>query len=557
MKLPGTRLAGWMALALLLLAANLIFVFADMFALPVFLTLVGALILGVYAGAGALLAAVGRERETARALGGLNAVISSALFLAICVVVYLLFAGWNVTWDLTREGLRSLSPLTVQVLENMDKPVTVTCFFLDSDDEMVAIARDKTTRFLDLCRQYTDRLAVEMLDPTVEKLKVEDLGITHASPQGTVVVRAGDRKRVITLSGGSPRLEERDFTNALINVLREQNPKVYFLTGHHERDILNQDPQDGASMLGNLLGGESYAVDRLAIKITDPEVPTDCDLLVLNNPSSDLHPVELEAINRYMEGGGRMLILLDPWRNVTPAVTPGEQLRPWLEKNYGIVVGSDIVVTDKAENRFDLELRGDDAPFTEVEEGAMSFRGCFCKDHPVTARFDQAMLLSAARSVTVSRQLPDKTGADILLRSLPVFWGETDIERLIKAGVATRDEVDQKGPVPLAVAAVRQVDRNSSPRGRGEARIIVVGDSDFAANSHLSVPGNLNFTLNAAAWLCESEDLLAMRPTALEMTPLVLSDVERRAVAWMAIMLGLQAVLAAALGMVLWRKRHQ
>lgn len=557
MKLPGTRLVGWTALALLLLSANLVFVFADVFALPVFLTLMGGLILGIYAGAGTLLAAAERERETVRALGGLNAAASSLLFLAICVVIYLLFAGWNVTWDLTREGLRSLSPLTLQVLENMDRPVTVTCFFLDSDDEMIAIARDKTIRFLDLCRQHTDQLTVELLDPTVEKLKVEDLGITHASPQGTVVVRSGDRKRVITLSGGSPRLEERDFTNALINVLREQQPKVYFLTGHRERDILNQDPQEGASMLGNLLRGESYEVDRLAIKITDPEVPANCDLLILNNPSADLHPVEREAVDRYMKGGGRMLILLDPWRNIAPGAAGSEQLRPWLEQNFGIVVGSDIVVTDAAENRFDLELRTDDAPFADIEEGAMSFQGSFSRAHPVTARFDQTVLLIAARSVSVSLQLPEKTGADILLRSTPAFWGETDIERLVKAGVASRDDADLKGPVPLAVAAVRQVDRYSSPRGRSEARIIVVGDSDFAANSHLSVPGNLNFILNAVAWLCESEDLLAMRPTALEMTPLMLGDGEKRAVAWVAVMLGLQTALAAALGMVLWRRKHQ
>ncbi len=557
MKLPGAGLAGWMAIGLVLLAANLLFVYADVFAIPVFLCLVAALLSGGYALIGVFMAAKGRARESARALGGLNAVVSSVFFLGICVVIYLIVASWNASWDLTREGLRSLSPLTIQVLENMDKPVTATCFFLESDDEMVAIAREKTLRFLDLCKQYTDQLTVELLDPTVEKLKVEDLGITHASPQGTVVIRSGDRKRVITLSGGSPRLEERDFTNALINVLREENPKVYFLTGHQERDILNQDPQEGGSMLGNLLSGESYTVDRLAIKISDPEVPADCDLLVINKPSSDLHPLEIEAINRYMDGGGRMLILLDPWRNIDPAVAAREQLRPWLEKNYGVLVGADVVVTDAKENRFDIELRPDDAPFSEVEEGFLSFRGCFSKNHPVTARFEQNILMVAARSVTVSRELPEKVGADILLRSLPSFWGETDVERLIKAGVASFDEVDLKGPVPLAVAAVRQVDRNSSPRGRGEARLIVVGDTDFVSNAYLSVPGNLTFILNAVAWLCESEDLLAMRPTALEMTPLMLSDVERRTVAWLSVMLGLQAVLAATIAMIFWRKKHQ
>jgi len=41
------------------------------------------------------------------------------------------------------------------------------------------------------------------------------------------------------------------------------------------------------------------------------------------------------------------------------------------------------------------------------------------------------------------------------------------------------------------------------------------------------------------------------------MTPLMLSDVERRTVAWLSVMLGLQAVLAATIAMIFWRKKHQ
>ncbi|HOM49020.1 MAG TPA: Gldg family protein, partial [Candidatus Hydrogenedentes bacterium] len=238
-----------------------------------------------------------------RTAGGLGAAVSTILFLGICIVLYLFLSAWKVSWDLTEEGRRSLSTQTVQVLQSMNTEVEVLCFFLQVEEELVTIARDKTLRFLDACREHTSLMKVEMLDPTIDRARLEAMNITHASVQGTIVLRAGDRQRVILLTGGSPRLEERDFTNALINVLRKSEPKVYFLTGHRERDILEEDEQSGASIFGKLLQGEAYQVDRLGIKISDPEIPMDADVLVINNPGMDFHPVEIEALNQFMDRG--------------------------------------------------------------------------------------------------------------------------------------------------------------------------------------------------------------------------------------------------------------
>lgn len=500
-------------------------------------------------------ASASRAMLQGRAVGGINAVLSSVLFLGVCMVLYALVSAWDVSWDLTREGRRQLAPQTVQVLQGMTREVNVICFFINVHDELVLIARDKTMRFLEQCEKYTDLLKVELLDPHIDRPRLEALNITHTSPQGTVVVRAGGRQRVITLSGGSPRLEERDFTNALINVLRDAEPKVCFLTGHNERDILDESA-GGASMLKNLLEGESYRTERIAIKITDPEVPQDCDVLVINNPSGDLHPQELFAIEDYLRRGGRMFLLLDPWRSVRQ--TPGgEVLRPWLEERYGIRVGSDIVVTDRYEQMWQEELSTDNAPFQHLDEGFMEYRGAFHAEHPVTRGFAQSMVLQATRTARPAEKIPDDVIVTPLLRSKPYYWAERDVARFAETGQAQRNEGDEAGPLLLAVAAVARSDAEPGGGRPRETRLIVIGDSDITSNNGLAVPGNFNFVLNAFAWLTEHEELIAIRPRGKETPPLLLSPVQKRAVTWISVLFTTQLIAAAGLMMRWLRRKHQ
>lgn len=548
---------GWFALLTLAVALNLLVWKQHFFSAAVLLPLAAAVLSGLCWLVLLLVSMIERQILEERTVGGLNAVFSSTVFLGICIVSYLFLGAWHRSWDLTEEGRRDLSEQTIQVLQAMNTEVEVLCFFLQVEEELVAIAQDKTLRFIEQCRRYTPLLNVEVLDPTVDRARLEAMEITHASVQGTIVLRAGDRQRVITLSGGSPRLEERDFTNALINVLRKSEPKVYFMTGHHERDIMNEDPQKGASTLGNLLRGESYKTERLAIKISDPEIPVDADVIVINYPSMDFHPVEIEALDNFVMNGGRILLLIDPWRTPAGGENVSERLRPYLEMRFGIKIGSDLVVTDQSDNIWQAELTVDNAPFETVEEGFMAYRGAYSRNHPITQSFDQSMLLQAMRSVSVVPEPPEGVAAVELLRTPPGFWAESDTEKLLETGQAKRDEGERQGPVPVATAAVLPLNKPNTPRGRTDARIVVVGDSDFASNANIIVPGHVNFILNTFAWLTESEDLIAIRPTGRESLPLLLSPLQQRAIAWTAIMLTIQLVLVVGLAVYLSRRRHQ
>lgn len=517
----------------------------------------GTLALGLLCGLAWIVMVVasvaGRARSGGRAAGGLNAVLSSVLFFGICVVLYAFVQSWGFSRDLTREGRRDLSPQTVQVLRGMNKEVKVLCFFLNVQDELVLIARDKTMRFLDQCRKHTDLLKVELLDPQVDRARLEGLDVTHTSPQGTVVLKAGAKQKVITLSGGSPRMEEREFTNALVNVLRDAEPKVCFLTGHHERDIL-EEGENGASMIKNLLEGESYKTDRIAIKLTAPEIPADCDILVINNPSGDLHPQEMRAISDYVGRGGRVFMLVDPWKSVRQG-QGSEQLRPWLEHDCGVVLGSDMAISDQQQVPWQMELSTDKRPFQSLDSGFMVFQGNFFADHPITRGFGQTMLLRACRTVHAAEKLYEGVTVTPLLRSTPDFWAETNVAKVAETHQAQRDAGETTGPLTLAVASTIKMPAAKAVAGQPrEARVVVVGNAEFASNEGLHVPGNFNFILNSFAWLSERDELIAIRPTGKEASPIILTPGQQRAIAWISTLFTIQAVVFVGL-LVRWLRR--
>jgi len=311
--------------------------------------------------------------------------------------------------------------------------------------------------------------------------------------------------------------------------------------------------------LRNLLVGESYLVERVAIKITSPEVPQDCSVLVINKPESDLHSQELRAIREYMARGGRLLILLDdPVKCLRDGHAGEPQLIPWLDAEFGIVVGNDLAVTDRRDSPWEVELRTDNAPFRDVEDGFLDYVGSFSKEHPITGGFDQIMLLQGTRTIGVAEEAREGTVAMELLRTTPDFWAETDIAKLAETGHAKPNEGERNGPLSIAVAAVKLVDPSgASGQARRDARVVVTGDSDLAANGGLDFAGHLNFVLDAIAWLSEQEELIAIRPSSKTDSPLVLTMLEQRTVTWVTTLMTFQAVVFVGLVVFFLRRRHQ
>ena len=549
---------GLVALALIAAGLNLLVWRQSLFGIEVMACLGGGMALGLVWVVLRLTASrAGSPLLQGREAGALNAALGSFFFLGICVVTYALVSQSDASWDLTQEGRRELSPQTIQVLQNMDTQVEVFCFFLNVDEQLVRIARTKTERFLDQCQQHTSLLNVQVKDPQVAVATLQELGINFASPQGTVVLRAGARKRAISLTGGSPRLEERDFVNALINVLRSSEPKVRYLTGHEERDLTDNKSPGGAGGIVEVLSRESYVIEPFSIQLSAPEIPVDTDILVLNNPRGDLRVEEIEALDRYVLGGGRVLMMLDPWVRVDPGISNSENLRPWLIRRFGIEVGSDLVLSEVGNNRFMLDLGYEASPFLEIDGTEPSeYRGAYNANHPATRAFDQVMQWQASRSVSLSAEQPANAQAVPLIRTLPQTWGETDLVRLQKEEHAEKQPDEKSGPLTLVVASTVAQEGGAPGEAKRDGRIIVAGNSYFATNAQVTFPGNINFLMNCVAWLTESQDLIAIRPSSKTDPPLLINEQQTRMILWVSSLLTTQLVAGAGVAMYLWRRRN-
>lgn len=556
-------LFGIVAILALAVALNLIAVRRDLFDTTVIVTGGGALVAGaIWLVMTVVLMAGSTVRR--RNLAGINSVIASAIFLAICIVLYAMARRWDKSWDLTKEGRQELAPQTIQVLETLKDDVIVFGLFTRTGERELDVAREKTLRFLERCQKHTARLKVEFIDPQQELERLKAMGLTYADPRGTVVIRKdtggpSPPQRSISFAGPQPRLEEREFTNALINVVQETKPTIGFLIGHGERDITKPE----SAIMRQFLESEGYSVKSAIINTSDGSIPGDFAILAINGLGWDQRAggvysaKEIEALDAFVNDGGRMFIMLEP--ESAPLRRP---LFIWLEQRFGIVVGDDLLVSGVNERLGEISLVPDSAVagvFESVDlPDTKDFHGCFDQSHPITKGFNKRIDLLAARSVSVADKYPDGVTAQRILRTLPYTYAEKDMNLLAEGKRPTQDADEQVGSIGVAVAATLKTNRAIGDSGETrDARIVVIGDSDFLGNESIINGGNLNLMLNSMAWLSEREELIAIRPRLAQNLPIKLSDADERRIAWIATLGVLHLVVIAGLIVFLFRRKYQ
>lgn len=110
---------------------------------------------------------------------------------------------------------------------------------------------------------------------------------------------------------------ETEVAAALKRLLQAKLPKIAFLTGDLERDIhKNGDKQyqtlTNLSTFRHALVNQGFDVDTVSLETQ--EIPSDISTLVLADPKIELTSVTLEKLQKYIAGGGNMLITTEPGR---------------------------------------------------------------------------------------------------------------------------------------------------------------------------------------------------------------------------------------------------
>src|SRR6187200_657247 len=178
-----------------------------------------------------LLYVLSQWREIARDFSGRQARYGTLAGASVLVVLAILGAinylaeRHNKRWDLTAASQYSLSDQTKKVLQGLTKPVHATVFAKTEDF-------DRFRTRLDEYQYVTKPLQVEYIDPEKRPSMADKL---KENAMGTIVLEYEGRVQRVTSDA------EQDVTNGLIKVVQGKQPKVYFVTGHGERDLSGSD----------------------------------------------------------------------------------------------------------------------------------------------------------------------------------------------------------------------------------------------------------------------------------------------------------------------------
>jgi ABC-type uncharacterized transport system involved in gliding motility auxiliary subunit len=472
-------------------------------------------------------------------LGG-GTVVGIAIFLAIVAAVQYIVVQHPKTWDLTRSGKHTLAPQSKKLLAEFKEkktPIEILAFYEIKDAE----ARDNVRDLLEQYREVYSQFTYSFIDPDKDRAIAVQNKIDNYP---TLVVKAGDKTERISTA------TEESVTNTLVKLLRSEVKKVYFLKGHGELSPSSNEAEGFASVKTQV-EKQNYQTDEL-ILLQSPQVPQDATILVIAGPKIDLMDTELDSIRAYLQRGGNLFVLLNPFK--PPKLTA-------FLKDYGFETADDIIVDTMS------RVFGGDYLIPVISTYIKS---------PITKDFTLASFFPECRSVKASTN----AGANIVVQDLaltnPASW--TINEEQLNRGDANFDEkTGVKGPISvMAVSTVTITDQGTKTSNPGDdraskndttdegagheklkkARIVVTGSSMLASNKIFqALQANRELFMNTISWLAEDENLIAIRPKSSKAQPLILTSNEPLVILLVPVVLIPLAWILAGFAVFLYRRR--
>ena len=475
----------------------------------------------------------------------------------ILVVGLVLIANWlggrhYQRWDWTSTRLYSLSEKSLNLVGALEDDIEVVVFMVPGSP-----LYDQVHELLSRYQAASGRITVEYIDPDKEPLRTTQLTQQYGvSVADTVVFILGDRTKYVTAEqmveydysgmqyGQQPTITafkgEEQFTSAILSLVETDVPKIYFVTGHGEAGLTAVGTgalaQRSLSVLADALRREN--MEASDVSLLSGEVPSDADVLVIVGPTTPYTGTEIEALGAYLEGGGRLLVALDP------LIEPDGTMRATRLESFladrGVLVGDDLVVDPSRK-----------LPFFDLSAVYLSDFAA----HPVTQGLEGiAVLFTVTRSLVT-----DSDSARVLVETSSEGWGETDLGMLLRGEPVVFDEgLDTMGPVAVAVVveepvAGLQTEGGDAADGEATSRLAVFGDSDFLTDVEVGNAGNLILGMNTLNWMTSRELSMGIPPRDVEDLSVFISQQKMRII--QVIVLLVMPGAAIAMGLLVWRRR--
>lgn len=453
-------------------------------------------------------------------VGGYSFVLSLVV-LAILIAVNVLASKLPTSWtqfDISAAQLYSLTSDTKVVVTNLQQDVTIYWISQAGKEDTVI------QKLLDRYQELSDHITVVKKDPDVYPTFAQQY-TEETVMNNSLVVESGDKNRYIsydniyqydtgsyyTTGSVSQSFDgEGQITSAIDYVVSTDLPQVYLLSGHGEAAL--------SETFADELERSNYeTVEDFSLLNVDA-IPEECDVLLINAPTSDISDEELTMLRSYVQGGGKLVVLSGPQEN---ADLPNLQA---LLSDYGVTVNDGVVVDT---NR---DYYAFTAPYVLMPE---------IESSDITDPFkdgDYHVIVPIAAGLTVGEDNGGATVTSLLKTSTDSF------SKAAGYAMTTYDKEDGDidGPFTLAVSVE---DANAGGRLLWVASDYLLDDM---YNSYSS-GANLDFVMNGLSWMIGNTDAVSIRSKSLDYNYLTISS---SSAAWLKVcMIGIIPVGFLLLGL--------
>lgn len=459
--------------------------------------------------------------------GGAYSLILSAVVLTILIVINILVNALPdhlTKYDISAAKLYSVTSNTKAVISGLDQDVTI--YWIVQADKEDAVIENLLNKYDSL----SDHIQIVKKNPDVYPTFAQQY-TDETVANNSLVVESGERSRFIgyddiyvqeadvySYSYSTSFDGEGAVTSAVDYVVNEEQPIVYLLEGHGEREL--------SSSFKDQVEKENIQLEQLSLLNVD-SIPGDAAAIMIYAPSSDLSEEETAMLEAYTKNGGKLFAAAGPVKEGNL-----DNLHSLLAE-YGVTAEEGIVIEGDREH---YALQTPYALLPEMHSSDLT--DSLIEEHYYP-------ILPIVQGLKI-----DETAADGRVTPLLSSTGEAYSK---KAGydlsVYEREEGDTDGPFAAALSISCEND----------GRIIWFGSSDFLEDMYnaLSSGANGDLGMNALSAMIGESEAMAIRSKSLNYNYLTISESESAML--QALMIGVLplAYLGAGICVVMRRRRMQ
>ncbi len=346
--------------------------------------------------------------------------------------------------------------INVEVINTAERPDLATQFGVGSTDQLVAVSSNQRYKVIDSSEMYTyDSTTYETVDITEQKL-----------------------------------------TNAILDVTIAKKPQVYFLTGHGEEGITNE---SFMYFLAQQITNEVNDVSTLDLLLSD--MPESCDVLIVVNPIKDFTDLEREKIENYINNGGKIVWMQDPYMfNEDSSGSNLVNINKILSL-YGISFSKGIVCEQSSSNMLvgSPELIIPELTYNSIVKDIYT-------DGSIVM-FDAGKINTSDAETLENLGV---TASPFIKTTEEAFYRED-----ANSSIYTKLDTDEEGPFVLGEVLTKKINDEKS------STLIAYSNALFATNytlqigqsivTPISLRNNGDILLNTVAYLTDREDSIRIR----------------------------------------------